>query len=575
MMSEVLVGAKFIGIFAILFMTQNCKVIKNEDKSDTKDTREKFEDIAADYQNAGKCTILDLISEGSLEVDRLKVLAGEAANRLNEARPIWIAIAEERKKRGTDFVFGRVNDLQTMGYIQPLYLAGIKSDISYSGSNVMDVFQNLTTKAKDEAVKFARSIASGSAQTLSIDQAFKFAFKANNHDPFRAMGYLGAITIWDRWNAENLASKNTGGRNDYTVIPHLMSTIGPGDKTGQIYHFWGFVGLLGANGSFLGSIYGNASTYGYEVAKPILGGKNPDMEDFEIDKKAMAYTRGINQILSERPDRQAAVAQQKRLLCQSKISQSTNTVANDDRRSCEIWLGNANSKSDAETQVEQLLKIKADSYLFFEDVTSCAISAKQAPSTYAFKRLANGKSPNFSYMRYGGTSDSKRIAIYSSAWLGDGFSSFIRPDSIPERCKAANRIGGDCSSLAQVVKTELCPKPSEYAACVKEEAVAIDFYLTVYASCLNSKPKTCGSNVGDVTANCYFANKQGGTCGNLKRICAGAFCNASSSQYSSCLQNNKFQIDSCLARDQYCLSNERDQCIPLSELNKYSMPTIW
>ena len=302
---------------------------------------------------------------------------------------------------------------------------------------------------------------------MQLDETFKMAFKQVGGDPIKAMGYLGALTIWDRWNSEIKAEASHGSRNEFTVLPHLMSGVGSGDKTGQIYHFWGFVALIAANGPYFGAILGNTTTLGYEVVRSKIQQGFVDVEDFQVDNSAMAYAIGMHRILAAPPTVVDAQKQHKELMCKSKISQIAQTT-DQDRRKCEIWISSADSMANAKTLIEGLKKQKPVHEIAFDDVGGCSIAAKQAPKNYSYVKTADGKIVNFSFMRYGGETSDQKTGLYSSQWIADGITGAKSPSYINETCKKANKVGGNCSALKQTIVTDLCPKPEEFKTCVSK-----------------------------------------------------------------------------------------------------------
>ena len=576
------VSLRQICCLVLCVFLSNCKSEKAKE-SDTKglysqDVLQKKED----FDISGQCTILDHVVSGDLDVSKIFEFAKAANERVRQSEILWTAVAKARAERGSAFggkgdSDGMVNRLQTRGYIEPVFLADIRGSIAYNGKNAMDVFQELATKSKDEAVRFGRTIRSSHSQSLKIDEAFSLAFQQAGHDPFKAMGYIGALTIWDRWNSEAQAERNKGSRNDFTVLPQLMSSVGHGDKAGQIYHFWGFVALIAANGPYLGSVLGNLSTFGYEVVRSKLQQGFVDVEDFEVDNFAVSYALGMHKILKLKPSKAAATELHGKLLCKSKLAQTVQNT-DDDRRKCEIWTEFAGSMQDARSLAAELETSKPLKFIAFSDLMDCAISAKQAVGDYKdFEvKTKSGKPANFSFMRYGGATKSQRTAIFSSEWIGDGLN-FARPPSfIRDYCVKANLIGGDCSSLKQVVSLDLCPKAEEFKKCTSENADAIDFYQSSLAYCLASKPKGCTARVDEVvSSDCWHANKTGGTCGNLRQVCAGRYCKLSAADFSECTKNHSLQIQTCMAMNQHCLKTELDRCIPLKDLSKYSFEVIW
>ena len=148
-----------IGV-AVVVICVSCK-LNQESRSETKTlyTAEILTSIS-DFENAGKCTVIDLLISGELKGPEIKGFVQSAQSRVTKSEEIWQAVAKARVKRGSHFqaAFGLANGLQTRGYIEPVFLADIKAGIPFTGKNEMDVFQDLATKTKDEATSFGRTI---------------------------------------------------------------------------------------------------------------------------------------------------------------------------------------------------------------------------------------------------------------------------------------------------------------------------------------------------------------------------------------------------------------------------------
>ncbi len=403
---------------------------------------------------------------------------------------------------------------------------------------------------------------------MRIGEVFEEALKLSDGDPFKATGLLGATTIWDRWNAESLSADNKGSRNDYSVLPKLMAGIGEGDITGQIYHFWGFVALIMGNGPEMGLLMGQTTTVGYELVRSWLQGRASDMEDYDIDNRAMGFGVGMYMtILNPPKDVEAAKALHKKHQCDAKPHQFVEQ-RKDFSRSCSVWLGNASSKVEALKQKDTLLASKPHSFLHFQDFFQCTVTAKQAPSQYSFVKLADGKKPNFAIFVYAQGTKDEKFGVMSSDWIGNGIGSMSRSGEVTDYCNAANKIGGDCGGLRQTISLDKCQHQATYRTCIEKRSDTIEYHMALNQHCLSSQPDKCVQVQDDeITRGCFLANKAGGTCFAMREQCIDFYCNRSSADFIQCKVDHKQTLDQCVAEHQHCLSAELDKCVPLKNLS--------
>jgi hypothetical protein len=521
-----------------------------------------------EFENAGRCDMLEHII-GGYTAARATSEQAEAGKRVRIAEVIWSKVAQERVKRGTSFEYEWTNRLQTRGYIEPMFLADIPVPLKFTGTNHWDYYDAMTVATKKKATEFARRLSLVHQNRMRISEITKIALEESGGDPFKAFGMLGALTIWDRWNAETLSNKNGGNRNQYTVLPGLFADIGEGDSTGQTYHFWGFVALIFANGPEMGLTLGQSTTVGYEVVRNWKAGKAADMEDYDIDNSAMAYAIGAYTTVLTPMTVGEAQEKHKKFLCRSEVAQSVTSNAKLNR-ACEIWLGNAASKEQALAQVGEMKSSKADFFLHFDDIFQCTVRAKQAPSQYAWLDLKSGVKPNFAFFRYsGGTSDEK-TGVMSSAWIGNGIGRVSQLNEETKLCKEANKLGGDCAALRQTVSLKYCKIPAEFRDCVRQNSEEIAYNMAINQRCINQKPNTCVEVAdSELTAGCFLANRDGGTCDALGFECASRYCKPSAADFIQCKKDHEHTIKACIAENQHCLANAIDQCVPLKELNQF------
>jgi hypothetical protein len=522
----------------------------------------------SEFENAGRCDMLEHIIDGYTSV-RGKADQAAASQRVRAAEVIWSKVAAERSKRGTGFGFEWTNRLQTRGYIEPMFLADMPVSLKFTGSNHWDYYDAMTVSTKKKATEFARRLSLSSKNRLRISEITKAALADVGGDPFKAFGLLGALTIWDRWNAEALSSKNGGNRNQYAVLPGLFADIGKGDSTGQTYHFWGFVALIFSNGPEMGLTLGQTTTVGYEVVRNWMQSKKADMEDYDIDNSAMAYAIGSYITLLSPMSVSEAKDKHKKYLCKSEVAQSV-TSNQKTSRACEIWLGNAPSKEQAMTQIESMKARKADFFLHFDDFFQCTVRAKQAPSQYSWMDLESGGKPNFAFYRYSGTTSDEKFGLMSSAWIGNGIGAVSNASEETAHCKAANQAGGDCGALRQVISLALCDVPAEFRACIAKNSVEIEYNIAISQRCINQEANTCVAVAdSETTASCFLANRNGGNCEALSMRCASRYCSLSSADFVRCKKDHAHSINACLAENQHCLVNAIDQCVPLKDLGQF------
>jgi hypothetical protein len=553
----------FLVLLLFIIASSGCKQINSSQTKEVSSVDIKVN--RAEYQNAGKCTILSRITDHNFTKQSAINYANAAANRMSAAKIVWEKVAEERVERGTDFMFGWTNRLQARGYIEPMFLADIRIPLKFTGSNQWDYYEAMTVATKKEATNLARELSLKFDKTMRIHEIFQYVMEKKGGDPWKAAGYLGALTVWDRWNAEYLAKKNGGGRNAYTVLPKLFSKIGEGDITGQTYHFWGFVALIFGNGPAYGLAMGGATTYGYEIVKGKLQHDVADMEDYDIDNRAMAYALGMYDVMLDFPNKTQAQELHKKYLCDSKPAQSVQD-RKDFSRSCEIWLGYAGYKSEADELVKEMVNTKVTSFLHFDDFFQCTVRAKLAPSRYSWRKDDQGRVRNFAYMRYAKGTSSEKTAIYSSDWIGAGLGSIDQQGLSTKYCKSANKMGGSCGGLRQTIALSLCEAGSDFKKCLADKRVGIDYLVGVNQHCLSSTPNKCTEQRSqNLTFTCESVNKTGGGCSNLSLECAKRYCTPSSAEFIQCKKDHKNAIKRCVMMNQHCLEGSIDRCVPLKE----------
>jgi hypothetical protein len=552
----------------------SCRKTKNE--SQTKVVYgEKLEGIMEDFRNEGDCAALQFIRDKKINPNQIKQYASSASSRIQGGSALLENIKQERIRRGTDYI---LNDLQTKGYLHPVLLANIKSDIPFTGSNGMEVMQSLQTKTKEKATELSQKIRYGKYQnTLSIREALELALNTNQSDPYQSIGYLGALTIWDRFNSQRSASQYDASRDNFSMLPFLMSTLGPGDKTGQVYHFWGFVSLLGSEGVAKGLLLGQITTLGYEGFFNTLKTGSVDHEDMQIDNSAMAFGYGFFKTLLEQPTSDLANRYYKEKLCDSKIAQTTEKLDDGKRndRSCKIWLAERKDYQDAKFREQEAKVGKYATYINTTDIGNCILTAKKAAKP---GKTPSGELANTAYMEYGNIKGKPMIGIYSSKYFADGIIFATQPGPT-EDCIAVNKSGGTCAELRQLESTWFCDKPAEYKDCVSKKSDIIEHIIAKNQWCINASDKNCAkipASAGKESRPCQAANHSGGKCSDLKLYCAeDARCKPSSAEFSTCMRSNKMLVDTCLAENQHCLSADLDNCIPFDDLQKFSFSTIW